>query len=412
MPDVAAEFGEAGTNLYGWAFTAFFLGTLIGIVAVGGLVARGLAAPFLGGLGLFAIGLLIGGLAPSMEVLVLARFIQGLGAGAIPPVAYVAIARSMPEALRPRMFAWLSTAWALPVFLGLLPLVVVAAVTTTPALRAVVPPPEAADAEAKAAASLRRRLPLAVLVAAGTALFTAAITTGDPRLLVGLALPGLAIGVFALRRLTPPGTLRAAPGMPTAVLIRGLATFGFFAVDAYVSRVLVDLRGLTLSQAGIALTATTITWTAGSWIQAHWNARWPLYRFVRGGLLVVAAGIATFALVVSPAVPAWVAVPTFALAGLGMGLSYSPLGLIVLREATPGEQGSASSALSLTDALGTALGTGVSGAIVAAGIRATGGPAQGLAAAFGVGFAVVLLGAALAGRLQPASHGGSAVPLR
>jgi MFS family permease len=431
MPDVAAEFGDAGTNLYGWAFTAFFLGTLIGIVAVGGLVARSLAAPFLGGLGLFAIGLLIGGLAPSMEVLIGARFIQGLGAGAIPPIAYVAIARSMPEDLRPRMFAWLSTAWALPgvmgpaiagivgdtigwraVFLGLLPLVVVAAVTTTPALRAVAPPPEAVDAEAAAAASLRRRLPLAVLVAAGTALFTAAITTGEPLALVGLALPGLALGVFALRRLTPAGTLRAAPGMPTAVLIRGLATFGFFAVDAYVSRVLVDLRGLTLSQAGIALTATTITWTAGSWIQAHWNARWPLYRFVRGGLLVVAAGIATFALVVSPAVPAWIAVPTFALAGLGMGLSYSPLGLIVLREATPGEQGSASSALSLTDALGTALGTGVSGAIVAAGIRATGGPAQGLAVAFGVGFAVVLLGAALAGRLQPAPHGGSARALR
>ena len=122
--------------------------------------------PFLGGLGLFAIGLLIGGLAP-MQVLVLARFIQGLGAGAIPPVAYVAIARSMPEELRPRMFAWLSTAWALPgvmgpaiagivgdtigwraVFLGLLPLVVVA-VTTTPALRAVAPPPEAVDAEAR-----------------------------------------------------------------------------------------------------------------------------------------------------------------------------------------------------------------------------------------------------------------------
>ena len=106
------------------------------------------------------------------------------------------------------------------------------------------------------------------------------------------------------------------------------------------------------------------------------------------------------------------AVPTFALAGLGMGLSYSPLGLIVLREATPGEQGSASSALSLTDALGTALGTGVSGAIVAAGIRATGNPAQDLAVAFGVGFAVVLLGAALAGRLQPASHDGGARALR
>jgi MFS family permease len=196
------------------------------------------------------------------------------------------------------------------------------------------------------------------------------------------------------------------------VLLRGIATFGFFAVDAYVSRLLVDLRGLTLSQAGLALTAATIAWTAGSWIQAHWSTRVPLDRFVRSGLLVVAAGIATFATVLIPAVPVWVAIPTFAVAGLGMGLSYSPLGLIVLRDATPGEQGSASSALSLTDSLGTALGTGVSGAIVAAGIRATGSPADGLAVAFAVAFAVILGGAGLAGRLRPAAVGGRDPALR
>ena len=431
MPDVAAEFGADGTNLYGWAFTAFFLGTLIGIVAIGGIVDRGLAGPFLGGLGLFAIGLLIGGLAPSMQVLVFGRFIQGLGAGAIPPIAYVAIGRSMPEELRPRMFAWLSTAWALPgvlgpaiagivgdtigwraVFLGLLPLIAVAAVATTPALRAVAPPTAAADAEAAAAASLRRRLPLALLVTLGTALFTAAITIGDPVLLVVLGLPGVALGIYALRRLTPPGTLRAARGLPSAVLIRGLVTFGFFAVDAYVSRVLVDVRGMSLSQAGIVLTATTITWTTGSWVQAHWNNRWALHTFVRSGMLIVAAGIATFMLVLIPAIPVWLAVPTFALAGFGMGLNYSPLGLIMLREAAPAEQGSASSALSLTNSLGTALGTGISGAIVAAVFRADGQLGLGLAIAFGVGLLVMLFGAAIAGRLQPASHGGSARALR
>jgi len=294
----------------------------------------------------------------------------------------------------------------------LLPLIAVGAVATTPALRAVAPPPEAAEAEAKAASSLRRRLPLAIVVTAGTALFTAAITSGEPVLLVALALPGVVMGIYALRRLTPPGTLRAARGLPSAILIRGIVTFGFFAVDAYVSRVLVDVRGMSLSQAGIVLTATTITWTSGSWIQAHWNNRWPLHAFVRSGMLLVAIGIATFALVLLPEVPVWFAIPTFALAGLGMGLSYSPLGLIMLREARPVEQGSASSALSLTDSLGTALGTGVSGAIVAAALRADAGLAQGLALAFGVGLLVILFGAGIAGRLRPATAHGRGPALR
>ena len=78
MPIVAAELG--GFELYGWVFSAFFLGSLIGIVVVGGLIDRGgLAVPFVAGLGLFAAGLLIGGLAPSMPVLVAARLIQEIG---------------------------------------------------------------------------------------------------------------------------------------------------------------------------------------------------------------------------------------------------------------------------------------------------------------------------------------------
>jgi MFS family permease len=172
------------------------------------------------------------------------------------------------------------------------------------------------------------------------------------------------------------------------------------------------VRGLTLAQAGIVLTATTITWTTGSWVQAHWTYRWPLHQFVRGGMLIVAAGIATFMLVLIPAVPVWLAIPTFALAGFGMGLNYSPLGLIMLREAAPEEQGSASSALSLTDSLGTALGTGISGAIVAAVLRGDGALDQGLAIAFGVGLAVMLFGAGLAGRLQPATERGRGPALR
>src|SRR5262245_48333528 len=218
MPIVAAELG--GLELYGWVFSAFFLGSLIGIVLVGGAIDRGgLAAPFALGLGLFGVGLLVGGLAPSMAILVVARFIQGLGAGTIQPIAYVAIGRSLPDELRPRMFATLSTAWILPgligpaiagavgesigwrfVFLGLLPLIALSGALTLGALRAVVVPP-GVD-EATAAAASRARLPLAITVALGAGLLTLGLTSGQPVATVILVAVGLVIGLFALRRLT------------------------------------------------------------------------------------------------------------------------------------------------------------------------------------------------------------------
>jgi MFS family permease len=418
MPTVADELG--GLELYGWVFSAFFLGSLIGIVVVGGLIdRRGLAWPFSAGLGLFGVGLLVGGLAPAMPVLVVARFVQGLGAGTIPPIAYVAIGRSLPEGMRARMFATLSTAWILPgvigpaiaaavggsvgwraVFLGLLPLIALAGAMTLGPLRAVdaAPPDEAAEEQAGAAD--RSRLPLAIQVSLGAGLVTEGLTRGDPLLTAALTLGGLVIGVRALGRLTPPGTLRARPVLPAAVLLRGVLTFMFFAVDAFVSLVLVTWRGRSLTESGIALTAATVAWTAGAWVQARWVGRWPTYRFVQAGFVVALLGLAGFMVVLRQDVTWLIATPTFALAGFGMGLAYSPLALIVLREASPGAQGSASSALSLTDSVGTAMGTGVTGAFVAASVRAGDQPVPALAFAFAVSLLVGAGGLLLTGRLR------------
>lgn len=432
MPIVADDLGDL--ELYGWVFTAFMLGSLIGIVVSGGVIdRRGLGIPFAVGIGLFSIGLLVGGLAPSMAILVAARFVQGLGAGAIPPIAYVAIGRSLPESLRPRMFAVLSTAWVLPgvigpaiagivgetvgwrfVFLGLLPIIGLAAAISYPALRRIGPADaDTAEVESRAAGSLRHRLPLALLVAGGSGLFLAGLTSGEPLALVVLVGAGLAVAIPALRGLTPAGTLRAARGMPTAVLLRGVLTFAFFGVDAYVALTLVDWRGQTATQAGLSLTAATLTWTAGAWIQAHYSHRWGPERFVQAGFVVVVSGLIAFGLVLVPGLTPWLAIPTFGLAGLGMGLAYSPLTLIVLRDAPAGEQGSASSALSLMDSLGTALGTGAVGAIVAASVRGTGEPVAGLVAGFAVAIGVGAVGLVLTGRLSPlptrATHMGRAV---
>jgi predicted MFS family arabinose efflux permease len=185
--------------------------------------------------------------------------------------------------------------------------------------------------------------------------------------------------------------------------MRGIITFAFFAVDAYVALALVEWRGLSAAQAGIALTAATISWTAGSWTQARFSSRWQPEKFVRAGLLVLVAGLASFGIILSPEVSPWLAIPTLALAGYAMGLAYSPLALIVLREAPVAEQGRASSAISLTDSLGTALGTGITGALVAASVRGTGDPAIGLAFGFAVAVGVALLGVAIGGRLHDAA---------
>ena len=117
MPVVSDDLG--GLGLYGWVFSGFFLGNLLGIVIAGQAAdQRGTAFPFLVGLLLFSAGLCLGGLAPSMGVLVAARVLQGIGAGAIPAIAYATVGRAYPAAIRPRVFAVFSTAWVVPGLIG------------------------------------------------------------------------------------------------------------------------------------------------------------------------------------------------------------------------------------------------------------------------------------------------------
>ena len=87
-----------------------------------------------------------------------------------------------------------------------------------------------------------------------------------------------------------------------------------------------------------------------------------------------------------------------------MGFSYSPLSLTVLREAPLETQGASTAGLQLSDVLGTALGIGVGGALIALGDRAGVEGWVGLAAALGVGAAVAAVGAILAGRLPHGAH--------
>jgi MFS family permease len=381
LPSLTHDLG--GLSLYGWAFSAFMLTNLIGITVAGAEADRsGPARPYAVGIALFALGLLISGLAPAMAVVILGRTIQGLGAGVISSVAYVAIGRGYSEAAKPRMLAVTASAWVVPglvgpalagviadyagwrwVFLGLAPLMLLAATLALPALRRL----------SRSAGSPRdwRHLATATRLAAGAGLALAGIgelANQERSYLVALALivAGFALALPALRSLMPTGTLRAAPGLPATIAASGLLNLAFFGVDAFVPLGLTDVRGQSATVAGVALTAATLTWSSGAWVQANLAARGYRRGVVLAGLVLIAIGIVGVTAVLLPAFPIALAPVSWGVAGLGMGFAYSTISLVVLETAAPGQEGAASSAMQLANVLATAVGTGVGGAFVSA----------------------------------------------
>jgi MFS family permease len=412
LPVVGRHLGDL--RLYGWVFSAFLLASLIGIVLAGSLADRvPLWRPMLAGLALFAAGLVVGGTAPDMPVLVAGRAVQGLGAGVVPAVGYVAISRCYPERCRPRMFAVLSTAWVVPgligpavaalvasavgwrwVFLGLLPLVIAAGVLVVLALRHVPPPASPATAKVPYLAVL------GVVAGAGAAL--ASLSCGVVAVVAAGGIAGAALLAVSVRRLTPPQNLSARPGLAATIFSRSLLTCCFFAGDAYVPYAIVTVRHAPTALAAVALTASTLAWTAGSWVQARCIARYGPRRLVRPGECLVALGLGVMCVALLPSVPAALGVVAWAIAGAGIGTAYAPLSVTTLDRAAAGEEGRATSALQLCDVLGQALGTGVAGSIVAAAAAGIGHrPAVALAFSFAIVVALtaVIVAARLPGQL-------------
>jgi MFS family permease len=415
MPVVADDLG--GLGLYGWVFSGFFLGSLLGIVLAGRAAdRRGTRFPFAAGLVLFAAGLVIGGAAQSMPMLVAGRVAQGMGAGVIPAVAYTSVGRSYPAATRPRVFAVFSSAWVIPgvvgpaaasaiagwsswrvVFLALLPLVALAAALALPALSDRVPALEQADGDGGGAPGDDRPRDALVLVT-GAALVLGGLGAHQLALAATLVVAGGVLAAWAFLRLVPQGTVSLRRGLPAAIGTRGILTFAFFGTDAFISLAVTEAHHQPTWVAGLALTGATLAWTTGAWVQQRLVVRHGPRWIVRRGFAVLAVGIGLAALALGP-VPVWLLVAAWAVGGLGMGLSYAPISATVLGEAAPGQEGTATSSLQLTDVLGVSLGTGLAGVFVAVGESRAWSTATSLTLAFAVTGLVALAGVAAAGRL-------------
>ncbi len=381
LPVVERDLGDL--RLYGWVGAGFTLAQLVGVVIGGRWSDRvNPVVPMHVGIACFVAGLVAATAAPTMTVLVAARVLQGLGAGIAPSTAYVCIGRGYRELQRPKMFALLSTAWIVPslggpalasivaehagwrwVFAGLLPFTVLASLAVFGPVRSLGDPPAVGQTDSEPTTAL------AFVLAVGAGLVLAGLGARSPAWGAAAVIAGLAVGVPAFRRLTPKGTLSAAPGMPAACAVKGLLTFAFFSADFYLSLALVNGRGRSTFYAGTVLMVSSFTWTGAAWIQTRLVAPWGYRRLVMIGLVCVACGVGITSTILWESMPVWMAFIGAAVAGFGIGFSYSPLSQVVLVDADDDSYGIATSAVQLCDVLGVSLGVGMGGAVVAAGDR-------------------------------------------
>jgi len=369
------------------------LTTILGLILAGDEADRkGPALPFIIGVSLFVLGLILAGTAPSMITFVLSRGVQGFGAGIIASVVYVCVGRGYPEQMKPRMLAILSSAWVVPgligpalagivadlvgwrwVFLGLVPVLPLATVLVLPALKQLAPSTTSGSWDLS-------RLLAAVGLVIGSGMALSGLQVQSIPIAIVLTLSGLVVGILSLHRILPAGTLQAKAGMPAAIATMGFLSMAFFGGDAFLPLTLISIRGQNTIIAGLALTAATMTWTAGSWLQAKLAPRQGRRLLVTVGLLLIALGLAGIASVLIPGIPVVVAIVAWGVSGLGMGLAYSTVSLVVLETAPPGQEGSATASMQLASVLGSALGTGLGGVIIAFAVAAGSSTGSGIAA--------------------------------
>jgi MFS family permease len=373
MPAAAKDLGDV--DLYAWAFTAFGLAQTSAIAAAGQFSDRvGPKAPMMVGFVVFAVGLVVAGSAPTMPMLLLGRFIQGLGGGTMNLAVMVLVARVFDEQERARMLTGFSAAWMGPSFLGppiaawltvnaswhwvfwsVLPVLLIAgALIVRPLLRAELPPHEEVPVN-------KRQLWSAALVALGAMgvqLAGQRIEWWSLPWLVG----GLALLWFGLPVLLPAGFRFSGRGLDAVIGTRAAISAGYAGAQSFLPLMLVQAEGFSLQTAGIFITTGSVGWMAGAWLQSQ-----PWLRLRRDLIITVGAG-STAGGLAALAVAGWLpgrlvplSVAGWVLAGLGMGLAVASTSLAVMQLSSPVEIGRNTSSLQVGEALGAGIGAGLAG---------------------------------------------------
>ena len=387
MPQIATQLG--GLNLYSWVFSSFLL-TQTALTVVFGKLADlyGRKPALLAGIAIFLVGSVLAGFAWSMPAMIVFRLVQGVGAGAILPVALTVVGDLYPARERGKVQGYLASVWAVSAVLG--PMVgglLIRQFSWSWIFWINVPIGILAAALFVMFLHEEKRHDRPAIDLAGAFCFTAAVAAlmmaltdaghaSNVRVGVELAVLVVSCVLFVVqekRAADPMISFRLWSHRPiaasnAATLLAGMAMMG---LTTFLPMYVQGVMGRPPLTAGFALAAMTLGWPIGATLSSRLWSRLGVRAVLRGGALLVPLGALVFVFLKPETSPA-VAGAGSALLGLGMGLS-SASSIVLIQEIVDwSKRGSVTASYMFARSLGSTFGATVFGAMLNAGLVRSG----------------------------------------
>ena len=393
LPTIVHDLNATATDLQ-WIVDAYVL-VFASLLATGGVLGdrRGRKGVFMFGIGVFALGSLIAGLAPTVDIILVGRVVQALGPAMLVPGS-LNIVRATFHDDRQRAFAlglW-STSSGLAMAVGpIVGGVIVSSIGWRWVFLLNVPLSVVLILiSARFVPRLKRTRHYgsfdwtgAILTTIGVAALAFAIIEGRDRgwtsapILSAFMISLLTLSAFVVveRRLAEPlidVNLFLRHRFAAANIAGLVVFFAFTGAIVYFSAYFQQVQGYSPVEAGIDVSAIGIAFAVASTLSGHlvgrFGAQWPL---ILGILVCGTAVIGLLRLQPDTSIGAiwW----NFAIFGFGIGLSLAPMASIAIEAVDASRTGMASAVLNSVRQIGQVLGVAVLGALVYAGLPARSG---------------------------------------
>ncbi len=387
MPTIVSDLG--GFHLFSWVFTAYLLATAVTVPIYGRLAdLHGRRRVFFAGAGIFLVGSILCGLARSMVALIALRALQGLGAGAVQPLAATIVGDIYTPAERARKQAYISGMFGIASVLGpglgaLLvqhghwPLIFWMNVPIGLAAIAMFAlylhdRPEPRPHQIDYAGSVLLTIGVSVLMLALVqAKELAAMTVATLVAVGGVTLAALVVHERRIAEPMIPTSLWRNPFIAVGNLIglgMGAVLMG---MNAFLPTYLQGVMAKSPTVTGVVLAIESFTWTAGSVVAARLMIRSSYRRASMLGAVQLVLGCAALVALNPAHGLLWASVAS-AVIGSGMGFLSTSLIVSVQAAVSWSERAVATSSVLFARIVGQAVGAAAFGAILNAGLHAYG----------------------------------------